>query len=269
MYLDALEFLEEERDAFRPFEALADLDDGQLAVPVEAAHGWSGRQLMGHILAWQEVALSVATELAVNETSPAKARADADWDTRGGEVVNAEIDAAWAALPMDELRDRFATIPGQLRGLSDGRPREPLAQAPRPSAVLPHRDDRPLRGPPRRPRGDPGRGRSMTLRDLLVDAAGQLDDVTTELGSDGAVTWSRAGRAVRVGLARWHVRRVRPRSRGRSSRGPDAGRRTVVARDGLGRLCAGGCRRPRRGPSGRLAGVRLSPPRPARLTLSD
>ena len=34
----------------------------------------------------------------------------------------------------------------------------------------------------------------MTLRDLLVDAAGQLDDVTTELGSDGAVTWSRAGR---------------------------------------------------------------------------
>ena len=34
----------------------------------------------------------------------------------------------------------------------------------------------------------------MTLRDLLVDAVGQLDDVTTELGSDGAVTWSRAGR---------------------------------------------------------------------------
>ena len=34
----------------------------------------------------------------------------------------------------------------------------------------------------------------MTLRDLLVDAVGQLDDVTTELGSDGAVTWARAGR---------------------------------------------------------------------------
>ena len=27
MYLDALEFLEEERDAWRPFEALADLTD--------------------------------------------------------------------------------------------------------------------------------------------------------------------------------------------------------------------------------------------------
>lgn len=116
MYLDALEFLEEERDAFRPFEALADLDDAQLGVPVEAAHGWSGRQLMAHMLAWQEVALAVATELAVNETSPAKARADAEWDTRGGEVVNAEIDATWAALPMAELRDRFATVPGQLRG---------------------------------------------------------------------------------------------------------------------------------------------------------
>jgi hypothetical protein len=116
MYLDALEFLEEERDAWRPFEALADLTDEQLAVPVAGAHGWSGRQLMGHLLAWQEVGLAVATDLAVNETSPAKARADADWDTRGGEVVNAEIDAHWAALPMDELRARFGAVPGQLRG---------------------------------------------------------------------------------------------------------------------------------------------------------
>jgi hypothetical protein len=71
---------------------------------------------MAHVLAWQEVALSVATELAVNETSAAKTRADTDWDTRGGEVVNAEIDARWAALPMTELRERFATVPGQLRG---------------------------------------------------------------------------------------------------------------------------------------------------------
>jgi hypothetical protein len=116
MYLDALEFLDEERDAFRPFEALAELSDEQLTVSVDAAHGWSGRQLMAHVLAWQEVALSVATELAVNETSAAKSRADSDWDTRGGAVVNAEIDARWAALPMTELRERFATVPGQLRG---------------------------------------------------------------------------------------------------------------------------------------------------------
>jgi hypothetical protein len=116
MHLDALEFLDEERDAFRPFEALADLTDEQLSVPVAGAHGWSGRQLMGHLLSGQEVALAVATELAVNETSAAKDRADADWDTRGGEVVNAEIDARWAALSMDDLRARFGTLPEQLRG---------------------------------------------------------------------------------------------------------------------------------------------------------
>jgi hypothetical protein len=115
MSLAAREFLEGERDAFRPFETLADLTDDQLSVPVAGAHGWSGRQLMGHLLSGHEVALAVATELAVNETSPAKDRADAEWDTRGGEVVNAEIDARWAALSMDDLRARFAALPGQLR----------------------------------------------------------------------------------------------------------------------------------------------------------
>ena len=33
MYLDSLEFLEEERDAWAPYEALAGLTDEQLAVP--------------------------------------------------------------------------------------------------------------------------------------------------------------------------------------------------------------------------------------------
>jgi hypothetical protein len=117
MYLDARQFLDAERDAFRPFEALADLTDDQLSVPVAGAHGWSGRQLMSHVLSGHEVAIAVATELAVNETSPARERADADWDTRGGDVVNAEIDARWAALSMDDVRARFATLPGQLRGL--------------------------------------------------------------------------------------------------------------------------------------------------------
>jgi hypothetical protein len=115
MDLDAREFIDEERDAWRPFEVLAGLTDEQLAVPVEAAHGWAGRQLIGHLLSGHEVALAVAAELAVNETSPARERADADWDARGGEVVNAEIDATWAALSMDELRHRLATLPGQLR----------------------------------------------------------------------------------------------------------------------------------------------------------
>ena len=116
MYLDSLEFLEEEREAWAPFEALAGLTDAQLSIAVDGAHGWSGRQLMAHLVAWQEVALMVATELAVNETSPAKARADADWEARGGEAINAELDARWAGRPVDELRKRFRELPGELRG---------------------------------------------------------------------------------------------------------------------------------------------------------
>ena len=101
---------------------------------------------MAHLLSGHEVALAVATELTVTETSPAKERADADWDTRGGDVVNAEIDARWAALSMDDLRARFGTLPGQLRGH--------LTVVPE-SRWLRHgdhrrfsqRDDRTLRGP--------------------------------------------------------------------------------------------------------------------------
>ena len=116
MYMDSLEFLEEEHDAWAPYEALDGLTDAQLEAPVTDAHGWSGRDLMGHMLAWQGVALKVATELAVNETSPTIARTDADWESRGGEVVNAELDATWAAIPIAELRAMFRTQPGELRG---------------------------------------------------------------------------------------------------------------------------------------------------------
>ena len=116
MYLDAMEFLEEERDAWAAYEALADLSDEQLAVPVEAAHGWSGRDLMAHMLAWQGVSLDAAKELAVGETSATIARVDADWEARGGEVVNDEITRSWAQIPIAELRELFRTQPGELRG---------------------------------------------------------------------------------------------------------------------------------------------------------
>jgi hypothetical protein len=115
VYLDALSFLEDERDAWRPFEALLDLDDAALAEPVAAAHGWSGRDLMGHLVAWQDVALSIARELAVGEESPTDARIDAEWAARG-DALNEELRQAWAALPMDEVRRRFATVAGELRG---------------------------------------------------------------------------------------------------------------------------------------------------------
>ena len=116
MYLDGLSFLEDEREAWRPYEALGSLSDAALSAPVEAAHGWSGRDLMGHLVAWQEVALATAKELAVGETRATKAAADADWEARGGEVVNDELLQRWRSLPLDEVRSRFASVAGELRG---------------------------------------------------------------------------------------------------------------------------------------------------------
>lgn len=116
MYLDALEFLEEERDAWAPFEALAALDDAALTQAVEGAHGWSGRDLMGHLVAWQAVALEAAKDLAVNETSATFERMEADWEARGGDAVNAELEASWAARPLAEVRAAFSSQPGDLRG---------------------------------------------------------------------------------------------------------------------------------------------------------
>ncbi len=115
MYFDALEFLEDERAAWRPYEALLELSDADLSAPLAGAHGWSGRDLMAHLSHWQEVATAVATELALRETSPIKVAADADWDARGDEI-NEEIRVAALALPLDEVRSRFRLIPGELRG---------------------------------------------------------------------------------------------------------------------------------------------------------
>ena len=115
MYLNALEFLEEEREAWRPYEALDTLTDEQLEVPIDEAHEWSGRDLISHLVAWQDYALAVARELAVSETSPTKARLDADWASRG-DAVNLDIQVEWRALPMDEVRRRFGEVPGELRG---------------------------------------------------------------------------------------------------------------------------------------------------------
>jgi hypothetical protein len=115
MYLNALEFLEEEREAWRPYEALEGLTDEQLDTPLQEAHDWSGRDLIAHLVAWQENALDVARELAVGESSATKARSDRDWDERG-DAINTEIQVEWRALPMAEVRRRLRTVPGELRG---------------------------------------------------------------------------------------------------------------------------------------------------------
>jgi len=115
MYLNALEFLEEEREAWRPYEALAGLSDDDLDRPIDAAHEWSGRDLIAHLVAWQDNALSVAKELAVGETSATKQRSDREWEERG-DAINADIQAEWRSLPMAEVRRRLQTVPGELRG---------------------------------------------------------------------------------------------------------------------------------------------------------
>jgi hypothetical protein len=115
MYLNALEFLEEEREAWRPYEALDGLTDAQLDRAVDGAHGWTGRDLMAHLAAWQGYALDMARELAVNETSATKQRLDAEWDARG-DAINLDIQVEWRTLPLEEVRERFRTTAGELRG---------------------------------------------------------------------------------------------------------------------------------------------------------
>ncbi len=115
MYLDALSFLEDERDAWRPFEALVDLPDGVFEAPVEAAHGWSARDLAAHLVAWQQYALAAARELALGTKSETIARTRAEWDL-GGDAMNERILAEWRAFPLDEVRSRFRSAAGELRG---------------------------------------------------------------------------------------------------------------------------------------------------------
>lgn len=118
MYMDGLAFLDEERDAWRPFEQLLELSDEELERPIEGAHGWTGRDLMAHLGAWLDWWLRIARELAVNPQSPTydELRSlDSDWEAQGP-AINARYQAEWAALPMAEVRRRFETMPGELRG---------------------------------------------------------------------------------------------------------------------------------------------------------
>jgi hypothetical protein len=116
MYTDALSFLEDERDTFRAYEALEALTDEQLDTPVEAAGGWSGRDLMGHIVTWQEAALATAKELAVGEQSPTMDRLEAAWAAGAGDEINEEALARFRAMPIAEVRARFHEVAGELRG---------------------------------------------------------------------------------------------------------------------------------------------------------
>ena len=98
MYTDGLSFLDEEREAWRPFESLLELTDAQLEQPIEGAHGWTGRDLMSHLGVWIEWWLDIARELAVGPNSAAYDRLTAignDWEAQG-DALNASYQAEWA-----------------------------------------------------------------------------------------------------------------------------------------------------------------------------
>ncbi len=118
MYMQAMEFLEDERESWAPFESLASLSDEGLERPTEvdgAAHGWTARDLMAHMVGWQEIALQMARELALDEASETQRRIQQPWETYG-EALNQRILAEARALPLDEVRQRLVDIPAELRG---------------------------------------------------------------------------------------------------------------------------------------------------------
>jgi hypothetical protein len=118
MYRDALDFLEEERAAWAPYEALAELSDIELDRPTDPAgpgHGWCGRDLIGHMVFWQEHLLAVARELALGDEAPTQDRMREEWAARGDQI-NEELIVAWRELTPDEVRRRLRQVPGELRG---------------------------------------------------------------------------------------------------------------------------------------------------------
>ena len=104
-----MELLAEEREAFRPFEALGLLADRQLGAPAPAAHDWSGRDLIAHLVAWLDDPIEVATELRVPATSPARERSRSEFASRGDEI-NARFQADWRRLPVNEVRRRMHDV---------------------------------------------------------------------------------------------------------------------------------------------------------------
>jgi hypothetical protein len=96
------------------FEALGTLTDAGLDQPVAAAHDWSGRGLIAHLIAWLGDAIDVAHELTVGATSETRITSRQGFTIRGDEI-NAEIEAAWRRLRIEEVRRRLHEMPVELR----------------------------------------------------------------------------------------------------------------------------------------------------------
>jgi len=81
---------------------------------IAAAHDWSGRDLIAHLVGWLGDAIEVANELATGASSPARDRSRREFAARGDEI-NAEIQTTWRGLPMAEVRRRLRDVPATLR----------------------------------------------------------------------------------------------------------------------------------------------------------
>jgi hypothetical protein len=119
--MDAQEFLAAELEGWRPFEALSELSDAELEVPVEAAHGWSGRDLIAHLVFWQEIAVGVGRDLVAGDASETRRWVDREWDARGP-AWNDELLAEWQLLPIGVVRARFASASSDLRAALEAAP---------------------------------------------------------------------------------------------------------------------------------------------------
>jgi len=106
--------LEEERRAFAGLEALGRLTDAQLDQPIAAAHDWSARDLIAHVIAWLDDVIAVADDLRVSGTSAARERSRRTFAAAGDEI-NARIQAEWRELPLAEVRRRLRDVPVALR----------------------------------------------------------------------------------------------------------------------------------------------------------
>ncbi len=111
--LDAATFLAGEREAWRPYEALMTLSDATLERPAEGAHGWSGRDLMAHLVGWHDVTLAIVRGLAAHDTTTL----DSYYEISDATVdaMNADTIASWRELPLAEVRRRFESVPAALR----------------------------------------------------------------------------------------------------------------------------------------------------------
>ncbi len=115
--MNAAQFLESERKAARPYDALGELSNKELERPTHAqgrGHGWSGRDLIAHVIGWQQRLIEVAKELQVAETSGESERIRAEWASRG-DAMNEELLREWNSLPTEEIRRRLRDVPVELR----------------------------------------------------------------------------------------------------------------------------------------------------------